>query len=154
MQTTKIIQRGEKQFILRKFTPLDRIMIAKLIVAKLSLILSPELLEKKKNDSLLDWLLSMDLSLIGKVLDAISEAELKDMGDRCFRTIQVSLPAGPVPLLQPGGGYAIEELEYDAKLYYGLIGEQLKWGFADFFDENGWMSALAEQGQSLFQSFR
>lgn len=154
MQITKMIERDGKQFVLRKFTPMDGIMITKLIVAKASLILSPELLAKKKDDGLLDWFFGLDLSLIGKVLEAISEAELKDLGDRCFRAVQVVLPAGPVPLLQPGGGYAIEELEYNAKLYYGLIGEQLKWGFADFFGESGWISALGEQGQALFQSFR
>lgn len=128
----------DEEYIIQKFDAKTGMKLARLVLSKASAII-PYLSddnEDKDNGSMIGAVMA--------ILGDLKDEDIDNLVDKCLRVCYVDLPAGRQPVIDETGHYGVEGVEYDMMLTLMLCWEAIKWGAADFFDEN---SSLSTQFQ-------
>lgn len=153
----KAVEIEGHRYVIRKYTAMTGIKLAKLFIAKLLPLFQgfmPLLIDAVKNKTQgasvplptelfdrLDEMLSLDQ--IAETLDKMSEEDLEAVVHQSLMCVSEVLPAGNSPVMRPDGSYGVEGVEYDPLLTIRLVVEAVRWGLGDFFSANRWNSILA-----------
>lgn len=128
----KSITIGDETFVIKKFTAITGLQIAKLLITKAEPMI-PMLengLEKEDNlDEMSDALV--------KLAESISDEELNTLVNKCLRYVYKQFPAGLQPVVDRTGNYGVDGVEYDLRKTVRLCYEAIVWGASDFFGESG-----------------
>ena len=134
----------DEEYIIQKFDAKTGMKLARLVLSKASAIipyLSDNDEDKDNEDK--DNEDKDNGSMIGVVmaiLGDLKDEDIDNLVDKCLRVCYVDLPAGRQPVIDETGHYGVEGVEYDMMLTLMLCWEAIKWGAADFFDENNSIS--------------
>lgn len=158
---TKNVEIEGRQFVVKKYTAMDGLKIAKLILAKIlpafqdfvhlakdlkgkSNAKTPLSVEggKEKNDESDEITASkiidnLSLDTIAAALDRISGDDLDYIIKKSLQCVEECLPAGNNPVMYDNGVfYGIADIEYDPLMVMRLTCEAVMWSCGSFFDEN------------------
>lgn len=164
---TKNIEVEERKFSVKKFTAMDGLKIAKLIIAKIipvfqdfvpivktftkskpSISADGENSEVNGNEATVDeetaleMLGNISLDTIALALDKITGDDLDYIIKKSLQSISEVLPAGENPVMYSNGTYGVEGIEYDPILVLRLTCEAIMWSCGDFFAENRLSSVM------------
>lgn len=115
-------------YSIKKFTAKAGLKITRFVIAKMAPIiplLDPA--NRTGEDAI--------YTTLGEVFDALSDADIDNLVDKCLRVCFVNMPAGLAPIIDETGHYGVEDVEYDMMLTLRLCFEAIKWGASDFFGE-------------------
>lgn len=161
----KNIQVDDRRFCVRKYTAMDGIKIAKLVLAKILpafqdfMSLAKDLVGKNKpvtdnddsestestestNISVSEIIDNLSLDTIAAALDKISGDDLDYIIKKSLQSVEECLPAGNAPIMYSNGTFGVENVEYDPVLVLRLTCEAVMWGCGSFFDENRLTSVM------------
>lgn len=157
----KNIEVEGRKFSIKKFTAMDGLKIAKLIIAKiipvfenfvpiLKGLITPNTDGKKgksketvvDDKTALEMLENISLDTIALALDKITEEDLDYIIKKSLQSISEVLPAGENPVMYSNGSYGVEGIEYDTILVFRLTCEAIMWSCGDFFEENRLSSVM------------
>lgn len=151
---TKNIEVDGRRFIVKKYTAMDGLKIAKLIMAKILPIFQdfiplvqkmqtkrPDDKKEAETEAVSDEMLSeitenLSLDTIAAALEKISDQDFDYIMKKSLQSISEVLPAGEEPVMHGNGSYGVEGIEYDPIIVLRLTCEAVMWGCGDFFDGN------------------
>ncbi len=148
---TKTIEVEDRKFVVKKYSAMDGLKIAKLLLAKVvpifqdfvplikSMIGSEGEQSEIGAESVIE---NLSLDTIAAALDKISEADFDYIVTKSLQSTYEVLPAGEAPVMYSNGGFGVENVEYDAILTLRLTCEAVMWGCGDFFDGNRLTSVM------------
>ena len=147
------VEIGGDTYRIQKFTARDGLKLARLVLAKIAPIVpllpehpeKPEAQQVKGADKQTTKPKAADVdvdskefySAVSLALDSLDDKDMDYLMDKCLRVCCKMLPAGPTPIIDEFGHYAIPEVEYDMTLTLQLVVSAIKWGASDFFAESG-----------------
>lgn len=140
---TKNIEIEGRKFCVRKYTAMDGLKIAKLLMAKILPVfqdfvpLIKSMVNKgKKSDeiSVEEAVDNISLDTIAAALDKVSTEDFDYIVAKSLQSVSEVLPAGNAPVMYENGVYGVEDVEYDALLVLRLTCEAVLWGCGGFFD--------------------
>ena len=144
----KTVVIDDDTYIIRKFDARTGLKIARLLLAKATPLM-PLLDEadakkaaKKAKEVVADEKI---YTVIGKIMEELSDEDIDTLVDKCLRVVSKQLPAGPQPIIDAAGNYGVEGIEYDLKLTLRLAYEAVVWGASDFFGEKGLAGLLPKK---------
>lgn len=125
----KSIEIDGERYSVKKFTAIQGLQIAKLIISKMSALLP-----------YIDGSDEVPAEAIGHALTAIgrmSDEDVESLVKKCLRCCYKQFPAGPQAVIDKMGNYGVDGIEFDLVKTCRLCIEAIKWGTADFFGEKG-----------------
>lgn len=134
----------DQEYVIKKFDAKTGLKLARLVMAKAQPLI-PLLGELESNQSDDGNAVVTGPGLyraVFAILGGMTDEDIDALVDKCLRFCYVDLPAGRQPIIDETGHYGIEDVEYDIPLTLMLCYEAIKWGAADFFDENSYLSTL------------
>lgn len=162
---TKNIEVEGRKFVVKKYTAMDGLKVAKLILAKVIPIFQdfiplltkmtdsrkqPLALNKDGTDAPANGNISaselvdnISLDTIGLALEKISEEDFDYIVTKSLQNISEVLPAGEAPVMYSNGTYGVEGIEYDPILVLRLTCEAVMWSCRDFFDGSRLTSVMS-----------
>lgn len=162
---TKNIEVEGRKFVVKKYTAMDGLKVAKLILAKVIPIFQdfiplltkmtdsrkqPLALNKDGTDTPANGNISaselvdnISLDTIGLALEKISEEDFDYIVTKSLQNISEVLPAGEAPVMYSNGTYGVEGIEYDPILVLRLTCEAVMWSCGDFFDGSRLTSVMS-----------
>ena len=162
---TKNIEVEGRRFVVKKYTAMDGLKVAKLILAKVIPIFQdfiplltkmtdsrkpPLALNKDGTDAPVNGNISaselvdnISLDTIGLALEKISEEDFDYIVTKSLQNISEVLPAGEAPVMYSNGTYGVEGIEYDPILVLRLTCEAVMWSCGDFFDGSRLTSVMS-----------
>ncbi len=162
---TKNIEVEGRKFVVKKYTAMDGLKVAKLILAKVIPIFQdfiplltkmtdsrkqPLALNKDGTDAPANGNISaselvdnISLDTIGLALEKISEEDFDYIVTKSLQNISEVLPAGEAPVMYSNGTYGVEGIEYDPILVLRLTCEAVMWSCGDFFDGSRLTSVMS-----------
>lgn len=167
---TKHITVDDRQFVVKKYTAMTGLKIAKLVMAKVLPVFqdfipllknmqadnSKPKLEKKgletesgtENNTEADSMMfeevvdNISLDTIASALEKVSDKDFDYIMAKSLQSITEVLPAGEQPVMYNNGTFGVEGIEYDPIFVLRLTCEAVMWGCGDFFDGNRWNSVM------------
>lgn len=164
---TKNINVDGRQFVVKKYTAMTGLKIAKLVMAKVLPVFQdfiplvknlqaenskPKLgkreIEAETEDTEVDSKMfaevvdNISLDTIAAALEKVSDRDFDYITAKSLQTITEVLPAGEQPVMYSNGTFGVEDIEYDAIFVLRLTCEAVMWGCGDFFDGNRWDSVM------------
>ncbi len=159
---TKSIEVEGRRFIVKKYTAMDGLKVAKLLLAKVIPIFQDfiplvkrmtgstkpplrlekgELKDTEKSsgaeaDMIAEVIDNFSLDTIASALEKISGEDFDYIVSKSLQSITEVLPAGEAPVMYSNGEYGVEGVEYDPILVLRLTCESVIWSCGDFFDVN------------------
>lgn len=162
---TKNIEVEGRKFVVKKYSAMDGLKVAKLILAKVIPIFQdfiplltkmtdsrkqPLALNKDGTDAPANGNISaselvdnISLNTIGLALEKISEEDFDYIVTKSLQNISEVLPAGEAPVMYSNGTYGVEGIEYDPILVLRLTCEAVMWSCGDFFDGSRLTSVMS-----------
>ena len=131
----------EREFVIKKFDAKTGLKLARLVMAKAQPLI-PLLAAKSKENGGEGITQQNTFQAVFAILGELKDEDIDALVDKCLRVCYVDLPAGRAPVIDEAGFYGVEGVEYDPILTMMLCFEAIKWGAADFFDENSSISSL------------
>ncbi|MFV0240192.1 MAG: phage tail assembly chaperone [Lacrimispora sphenoides] len=161
---TKSIEVEGRKFLVTKYTAMDGLKIAKLLIAKLLPTFQDFLpaLKQLKTDAentdtaktevervVSDLVDNLSLETIANALDKVSEADFDYIVKKSLQCVSEQLKAGNAPVIDRNGNYGVLDIEYDPLLVMRLTCEAVMWGCSSFFDGDRLASVLKPLSSSL-----
>lgn len=154
---TKSIDVEGRKFLVTKYTAMDGLKIAKLLIAKLLPAFQdflPALKQVKGSKTNTEDVLSglidnLSLETISNALDKVSEADFDYIVKKSLQCISEQLPGGNAPVIDGNGNYGILDIEYDPLLVMRLTYEAVMWGCSNFFDGDRLASVMKPLSSSF-----
>lgn len=166
---TKNIEVEGRKFVVKKYTAMDGLKVAKLILAKVIPIFQDFIpLVKKMTDSrtpplalnksdtsasakdskaesemISEVIDNFSLDTISLALEKISSEDFDYIVTKSLQSISEVLPAGEAPVMYGNGSYGVEGIEYDPILVLRLTCEAVMWSCGDFFDGSRLTSVMS-----------
>lgn len=163
---TKNIEVDGRRFVVKKYTALDGLKVAKLILAKVIpmfqdfIPLLTKMTDTKKQPNGVDVPANGDkaepekvsvsevvgnisLDTIGVALEKISSEDFDYIVTKSLQNISEVLPAGAAPVMYSNGTFGVEGIEYDPILVLRLTCEAVMWSCGDFFDGSRLTSVMS-----------
>jgi hypothetical protein len=137
---TKTIEVEGRKFTVTKYTAMDGLKIAKLLLAKAIPAFQSFLPLIKQNgkadaDGVMDSLLeNLSLDTIADALDKVLESDFDYIVNKSLRSVEEQLKAGNTAVMNADGSYGVLDIEYDPLLVLRLTCEAVMWGCSGFFD--------------------
>lgn len=148
---TKTIEVEDRKFVIKKYTAMDGLKIAKLLLAKVipmfqDLVpLIKSMVGSEGEDRGIDVesaVENLSLDTIAAALDKITGADFDYIVMKSLQAVSEVLPAGEAPVMYSNGTFGVENIEYDVILTLRLTCEAVMWGCGDFFDGNRLTSVM------------
>lgn len=150
---TKNIEIEGRKFAVTKYTAMDGLKVAKLILAKILPVFQDfiPLLQNRQNgepkaeaesNMIAEVMENFSLDTIAEALDKISGEDFDYIVSKSLQSITESLPAGYSPVMYANGTFGVENVEHDPVLVLRLTCEAVMWGCGDFFDGNRLTSVM------------
>lgn len=141
---TKTIEVEDRKFIVKKYTAMDGLKIAKLLLAKVipmfqDLVPLIKSMIGSKDDREINVesaVENLSLDTIAAALDKITGADFDYIVTKSLQAVSEILPAGDAPVMYENGTFGVENVEYDVILTLRLTCEAVMWGCGDFFDDD------------------
>jgi hypothetical protein len=156
MPDRELTKTGEVEgrcFVVTKYTAIDGLKIAKLLLAKVIPAFQSFLPLMKDGDiggdALANIADNLSLDTIADALDKVTEKDFDYIVNKSLRNVDERLNAGSAAVLNADGTYGVEGVEYDPLLVLRLVCEAVLWGCSGFF--NG--KRLSSVMRPLFPSF-
>ncbi len=167
---TKSIEVEGRKFLVTKYTAMDGLKIAKLLITKLLPTFQdflPALKQLKTNGGsetdaestdtaktevervVSDLIDNLSLETIANALDKDSEADFDYIVKKSLQCVSEQLKAGNAPVIDRNGNYGILDIEYDPLLVMRLTCEAVMWGCSGFFDGDRLASVMKPLSSSL-----
>ena len=129
----------DQDFVIKRFDAKTGLKLARLVMAKAEPLV-PLLAAQDKPDGIPagDGAYKAAFAILGELTDS----DIDELVNKCLKVCYVDLPGGRVPVMDEAGFYCVDDVEYDIVLTLMLCYEAIKWGAADFFDENSYLSNL------------
>jgi hypothetical protein len=157
-EKSKNIEVEGRKFTITKYTAMDGLKIAKLLLAKVIPAFQDFLpLVKKMNsggkidaeESMASIVENLSLDTIADALDKVSEADFDYIVKKSLQCAEEKLKAGSQVVMYENGIYGIEDIEYDPLLVLRLTCEAVVFGCGGFFDVNRLTSVMKPLFSSL-----
>lgn len=153
----KSVEVEGRKFLVSKYTAMDGLKIAKLLIAKLLPTFQdflPALKQLKGSETntervVSDLVENLSLETISNALDKVSEADFDYIVKKSLQCVSESLPGGNAPVIDGNGNYGILDIEYDPLLVMRLTCEAVMWGCSSFFDGDRLASVMKPLSSSL-----
>ena len=132
----------DENYSIRKFTAIQGLQIAKLIISKFTPIIQ-----------YIDNTEEMPPEAVFTLMQSIgtmSDEDVENLVKKCLRCCFKVMPAGLQAVIDKAGNYGVDGVEYDLVKVCKLCIEAIKWGTADFFGEKG-STLIAEVAPTLSQ---
>lgn len=120
---------GEDNYRIKKFTSINGLQIARLVVSKLAPLI-PLIVSDSRNNGVEGM-----AEVIGEAIGTLEDKDIETLVKKCLRNCEKMLKLGPVRCIDENGNYGVEDLEYDIVITIQLVVEAIKWGAGDFFGE-------------------
>lgn len=159
---TKNIEIEGRKFVVKKYTAMDGLKVAKLLLAKVIPIfqdfmplvkkmagsvktpLKSDKSESKatekdagvESDMIAEVIDNFSLDTIASALEKINSEDFDYIVSKSLQSITEVLPAGEAPVMYSNGTFGVENIEYDPILVLRLTCEAVMWSCGDFFDGN------------------
>ncbi len=165
---TKNIEVDGRKFVVKKYTAMDGLKIAKLVMAKVLPVFqdfiplvkklqaknSKPKLEKgepeaeakdteAESKAFAEVVDNISLDTIAEALEKVSDKDFDYIMRKSLQSITEVLPAGENPVMYSNGEFGVEGIEYDPIFVLRLTCESVMWGCGDFFDGNRWDSVMS-----------
>lgn len=146
-QLFKTVEIDGETYMIRKFTAITGLQIARLIISKMAPIIPA--LSAAQSDA--PDALAKNVELLSQCLDSISDDEIAALTRKCLKVCKKKMAMGYTPCLNEDGTYGVEGLEYNLSLTLRLCFEAISWGASDFFAASGLGSILSVSKASSIQ---
>lgn len=159
---TKNIEIEGRKFVVKKYTAMDGLKVAKLLLAKVIPIFQDFMPLVKKmagsmktplksdksmpkatetdagveSDIIAEVIDNFSLDTIASALEKINSEDFDYIVSKSLQSITEVLPAGEAPVMYSNGTFGVENIEYDPILVLRLTCEAVMWSCGDFFDGN------------------
>lgn len=164
---TKNIEVDGRKFVVKKYTAMTGLKIAKLVMAKVLPVFqdfiplvkklqtdnSKPKLEKKEPEAERDTeaeskmfaevVDNISLDTIAAALEKVSDEDFDYIMAKSLQSITEVMPAGEQPVMYNNGTFGVEGIEYDPIFVLRLTCEAVMWGCGDFFDGDRWNSVMS-----------
>lgn len=164
---TKNIEVDGRKFVVKKYTAMTGLKIAKLFLAKALPVFqdfiplvkqlqadnSKPKLEKREPEAEKDTeteskmfaevVDNISLETIASALEKVSDEDFDYIMMKSLQSITEVLPAGEQPVMYSNGAFGVEGIQYDSIFVLRLTCEAVMWGCGDFFDVNRWGSVMS-----------
>lgn len=168
---TKNIEIEGRRFIVKKYSAMDGLKVAKLLLAKVLPVFDEFLpLVKKMQakskppiqlgkggeeaavtetesdgvdaDVFAEVVDNFSLETISSALERLEDKDFDYIATKSLQNTSEILPAGEAPLMYANGTYGVENVKYDPILVLRLVCEAVMWSCGDFFDGNRLASVM------------
>jgi len=141
---TKDIEVEGRKFTVTKYTAMDGLKIAKLLLAKVIPAFQSflPLIRQSGGMDLENIADNLSLDTIADALDKVSEADFDYIVKKSLMSVEEQLKAGGAAVMYANGSYGVLDIEYDPLLALRLTCEAVKWGCSGFFDGNRLTSVM------------
>ena len=165
---TKNIEIEGRKFVVKKYTAMDGLKVAKLILAKVipifqdfvplvtkissrkpTVALNKDGADGSAKDSaaasemLSEQVGNISLDTIASAIEKVSGEDFDYIVTKSLQNISEVLPAGEAPVMYSNGTYGVEGVEYDPILVLRLTCEAVMWSCGDFFDGSRLTSVMS-----------
>ncbi len=156
---TKNVEIEGRRFVVKKYTAMDGLKIAKLILAKIlpafqdfvhlakdlkrNTAKTPlpmgggeEMNDESNEITASEIIDNLSLDTIAAALDKITGDDLDYIIKKSLQSVEECLPAGNNPVMYDNGFYGVADIEYDPLMVMRLTCEAVMWSCGSFFDGN------------------
>jgi len=147
----KTVLIGEDTYVIEKFDARSGLKVARLLASKLASVLP--LLAKTAEEDGGEGDENKGFAAAMAALNAISDADIDAILDKCLVVCSKSFPAGPERVLHADGTYGVPEVQYDIMLAVKLCIEAVKWGVSGFFGAPS-LTSEGEDQTTLWQRLK
>lgn len=131
---------NDRAFAIQKFTAKDGLKIARIVMSKAAPLSA--IFAKNEGDEIDEHNM---FAAVGAIMDALTDEDIDSLVNKCLSVCYEDLPAGLQVVIDKQGNFCVDDIEYDMQLTIRLCYEAIKWGAADFFDGNSWLSNLFQK---------
>lgn len=150
---TKNVEIEDRRFVVKKYTAMDGLKVAKLILAKVIPVFQDfmpllknrqngELKAEAESNMIAEVVENFSLDTVAAALEKISGDDFDYIVSKSLQSITEVLPAGESPVMYANGTFGVENVEYDPILVLRLTCEAVMWSCGDFFDGNRLTSVM------------